>query len=99
VTTWKFSSRERIALYYVVVSTRGVTRQMPCIKYVTQNIERLPGTSVYALYATLDKPRWKEQKYSIEVTCKGIGRFSFRAYDPKSKEIKLDSTVFGERQD
>jgi hypothetical protein len=96
VTTWKLSSRERVAVHYLVVRKQDLTGRACSVEYIKQYPERFLGASVGALYVTLDRRRWKGQRYCIEVTCNGIGKWDFRAYDAKSEEITLElvSAVF-----
>ena len=95
-TKWKFTSKENIALHYLIVRKYHGPRKENSIDYIKQHLEEFPGTSVWVLHVTLGKRWLKGQKYSVEVTCTGLGKFEFRAFDQKKEgqAFEIHSSIF-----
>jgi hypothetical protein len=74
----------------MVVRKHNVSRNGHSVEYIKQHTEDFPGTSVWVLYVNLDARWWKGQKYCIEVTCTGMGMFTFRVFDQKNEGSKLE---------
>ncbi|EPE26024.1 hypothetical protein GLAREA_01936 [Glarea lozoyensis ATCC 20868] len=77
-TTWNFSSGDQVAAHHLFVCKKGTGHKASSLEQFKLNPGKCPGIAVWELYVTLDK-KWRKQNYCIEVVCKGVGKFDFRA--------------------
>ncbi|RDL36061.1 uncharacterized protein BP5553_06673 [Venustampulla echinocandica] len=94
VTMFDCTSRKEKAVHYFIVHKTENSELKPCtVEYVKNNMPLCPEMLVWTLHVAADKYWPKRQRYYIEITCMEKEKFSFRAYERKNPEVKLELEI------